>query len=129
VPSDGLLFVEEEGSYGSRGQVHGHISLLEIEDDLVAYLDVNEIVLVEDGHAHREEYAYYLIINDVDLWGHERDPQHAPHDVHCHPRTHVDRYPCEPISLKGAVELAWEHVSEVHKYGLPDDYDPMREEA
>ena len=110
----GMAGGDQPDTHGSRGQIHGHITL-SVSPDVDAYLDVREVVVVEDGHVHREEYAYYLIVNGVELWGHERDPQHAPEDVHCHPREHSDRIPCDSISFA--------------EYGLEDDFDPIGSES
>jgi hypothetical protein len=126
VPHDELDFVEEDGTNGARGQIHGHVTLA-YSPELDTYLDVKEVVVVADGHAHREEYAYYLIVNGKDLWGHERDPGHPDQPIHCHPRDHKTRYPCDPISFKAAVELAWDHVSYIAENGFELDYDPLGE--
>jgi hypothetical protein len=127
VPHDDLIFVEEDGTGGCRGQVHGHVTLA-LDPDVDSYLDVKEIVVIRNGVAHREEYAYYLIVNSKDLWGHERDPAHQD-AIHCHARDHDTRYACEPISFKGAVEMAWEHLSHIAEYGFELDYDPLAPEG
>jgi hypothetical protein len=125
VSDDELDYREEEGSHGKRGQIHGHI---QISFEIDAYLDVKEIVVVEHGHPHREEYAYTLVVEGEELWCQERDPQHAPDAVHYHARRHKGRHSCEPIAFKAAVELAWQHVSHVLEFGLAD-YDPLAPEA
>ena len=57
VAEGDLDYYEEEGSGGQWGHVVGNITLSD-----VAYLSVHEVVRVEDGHAHREEYGYFLVI-------------------------------------------------------------------
>ena len=116
-----IEFYEESGSSSLWGQVHGHVTL---SDEPPAYLEVHEVVTIEAGTPHREEYAYYLIFDGVDIWGYERDPSHADEPVHCHGRDHV-RYPADPISFKGAVELAWATTSEATEHGL-SDLDPAK---
>jgi hypothetical protein len=66
-----------------------------------------------------------VIINNVELWGHERDPAHPPEAVHRHTLEHRGRIACDLISFKAAVELAGDHVTEIHDHGFADDYDPL----
>jgi len=109
--SDDFLFVAEEGSGGLRGQIFGAVTLWD-----VAFLSVHEVVLIEDGSAHREEYGYFLVINGAEIWGHERDPSHDP-PVHCHGSDHSRHAAKAPISFREAVEMAWETSSIEAEYG------------
>jgi hypothetical protein len=99
---DGFLFVEEDGSNGQRGRLWGRV----IVNDRT-FLQVSERVeLLTESGIHRTDYAYYLIVDGDEIWGYERDPTHDP-AVHRHDRDH-NRYPCDPISFKDAMEKAWE---------------------
>jgi hypothetical protein len=102
---DEFLFVAEAGSGGQRGRVWGRIGFTER-----TFLQVSELVVVTGSGIHREEYAYYLVIDGAEVWGYERDPSHDP-AVHKHDRNHKSE-PCEPISFKQALELAWETTSD-----------------
>jgi hypothetical protein len=83
------LFAEEAGSDGKRGVILGNLQL-DCEAD--AFLAVHEVVVVEGNHVHREEYAYFLVINGAEVWGYERDPTHDP-PVHKHTEGHLERLP------------------------------------
>ncbi len=122
LPHDELTFWLEPNT--GYGQVHGPIHLLSTPT-IEARLDIRELVLIEDGHARRVEYGYFLIINREEIWGHERDPAHVGIEVHKHTRRHRDRIPSERITFQAAVQLAWDHVTHCHEHGLTDDYDPL----
>lgn len=102
------LFAEEEESNGKRGRVFGPVWLTED-----AYIKIHEVVVVQNSHVHREEYGYFLIIDEEEIWGEERDPTHNP-PVHRHVRGHK-REPSEPISFKDFVERAWAEVTRYHE--------------
>ncbi len=89
---------------GQRGRVWGRVLLNER-----AFLQVSERVRVRGSGVTRDEYAYYLIVDGAEFWGMERDPTHDPVD-HSHDSDH-NRAPCSPISLKGALERAWDTLS------------------
>lgn len=107
APTPGLrpMFAEEAGSDGQRGRIFGQVSLT---DD--AFLALSERVVVRAGHVHREEYAYFLVIDGAEVWGYERDLSHDP-AVHKHMGPDLQRVDAEPISFKAVVELAWDEVS------------------
>ena len=67
------LVAEEEGSGGRRGRLFGRAILTE-----GAYLSIHEVVVVVNDHVHRLEYGYFLVIDDEEVWGYERDPSHEP---------------------------------------------------
>jgi hypothetical protein len=100
----GQMFTEEAGSSGKRGRIFGRVWLTE-----TIYLAIHEVVVVVDGHVHREEYGYYLIDNGEEVWGEERDLSHDP-PVHRHTEGHI-REDAEPITFKAVVEKAWDEVS------------------
>lgn len=100
----GFVFAEEAGSGGQRGRVFGRIIISDR-----AFLQVNERLVVRGTGVHRDEYAYYLIVDEAEAWGYERDPTH-PDPVHRHDRDH-NRYPCEPVSFKQVLEKAWQSSS------------------
>jgi hypothetical protein len=68
-------------------------------------------VVVVDEHVHREEYAYYLIIDGDEICGYERDLSHDP-PVHRHTEGHAEMLDAEPIPFKKFVELAWREISD-----------------
>jgi hypothetical protein len=74
---------EEAGGGGQRGRLLGAAYMSEI-----AYIAVHELVVVEGEHVHRLEYAYYLVVDDEEIGGYERDPRHDPaehrHCSHAH---------------------------------------------
>jgi hypothetical protein len=99
------MFAEERGSNGKRGRVLGHAYLAED-----AYLEIHEVVVVQDSHVHREEYGYFLVIEGVEIWGYERDPTHDP-PVHRHTFGHSERIDSDPVSFKEVAALAWQELS------------------
>lgn len=116
IAEDDFMFAAEPASNDLRGQVFGHVTLT---DD--AYLQVTEVVVIEDGVPHREEYHYFLVIEGVEIFGFERDPTHDP-PVHSHGREHAGSE-CEPITFNGAMEMAWRAITYHAELGL-DDLDP-----
>jgi hypothetical protein len=63
-------------------------------------------VVVEGTGIHREDYAYYLIVDGGEVWGYERDPWHEP-AVHRHVGADHAREEAEAVSLVWALEEAW----------------------
>ena len=96
-----------EGSNGQRGRIVARLTLSDR-----AFISVSEFVTVgADGHVHREEYAYYLVVDGYEVEARERDHYHG---YHGHGREHV-RKAAGPISFKDFVEMAWNLISD-----LPD---------
>jgi hypothetical protein len=117
-PDDGM-FAEMEGSSGTRGRIFGHLAFMpENEDVIDAYLQVSEVVECHGNHCEREEYAYYLIIDGVEIFGYEKDMSHDP-AVHRHSRDH-ERHDAEEVSFDYVARLAWEEVSN-HIRGVTGD--------
>ena len=58
------MVAAEEGSEDKRGRIFGAFALTE-----EIHLHVNEVVVVEGNHVHREEYGYYLLNEGVEVWG------------------------------------------------------------
>lgn len=102
---DGFQFFETKGSNGRGGRVFGRIP---INDR--AFLQVNERVEVRDSGIHRISYAYYLVIDEQEEWGYERDPSHDL-AVHRHDRDH-NMNPCEPVAFVAALKMAWETAAQ-----------------
>jgi hypothetical protein len=80
-------------------------------------------VTVEEGTTRREEYAYFFIVDGIEIWGCERDPSHDP-PVHCHGRGHARYASEEQMEFTEAIDLAWETFTRVADEGL-DDLDPI----
>jgi hypothetical protein len=102
------LFAEAEGSNGRRGRIFGNLSLAGVDH---AFLAVSERVVVVGKHVRRLDYAYYLVIDGVEIWGYERDPTHDP-PVHRHTEGHAERIATSPVAFRRVVELAWQEISE-----------------
>jgi hypothetical protein len=102
------MCAEEDGSNGTRGRIFGRFVLTD-----GAYLQIHELVEVEGNGIHRIEYGYFLVIDGIEVWGYERDPNHEAEGLldHRHTEEHQDRIKCDPISFKEVVELAWEEAS------------------
>jgi Family of unknown function (DUF6516) len=99
------MFVALAGSEDKRGRIFGRLIISER-----AFLSVSERVRVMDNHVHREEYSYYLIIDNVDVWGYDREPKHDPPD-HGHGEDHV-WLDTGRVTFKQVIDHAWETVTE-----------------
>ena len=108
VPFDDL-FAEERGSNGQRGMMWARLGLTER-----AYLTMLETVVVRGTGIHRERYSYYLIFDEEEVWGYDRDPKHHPEE-HMHEGTSHDRKHSGPVVFKDIAEQAWERVSELEE--------------
>lgn len=105
------MFGEEAGSEGQRGIVWGRLVLSDR-----AYLSVFERVVVTGSSIHREQYSYYLIVDDDEAWGFDRDLTHTPAE-HGHVGSDHKRVPAPRVTFPEVVEKAWATVSEIE--GLP----------
>jgi hypothetical protein len=69
------------------------------------------IALDGDDLVHREKYAYYLVVDDQEIGGYERDPFHDPPE-HRHCGVHEPGgEPWPSVAFKDAVEDAWDWLS------------------
>jgi Family of unknown function (DUF6516) len=111
VMPDRHMFEAAKGFDGKRGRVFGNLNFPLSRP--TAYLRVHEIVVVRaDSYIHREKYSYFLVLDDEEIGGYERDRTHHP-PVHRHcGNQHGPGQPAERISLKRALDLAWQRVSE-----------------
>jgi hypothetical protein len=100
------MFAGLEGSNARRGRVFGQVIFSER-----VFLAVNELVEVQGNHVHREEYAYFLVIDGEEVWGEERDPTHDP-AVHSHYGSAHERVPSHAVSFKEVVERVWEEITQ-----------------
>jgi hypothetical protein len=116
VPDAEDPFAQLEDANGrlsdTRGRMFTRLGLSER-----SFLQVNERVVIEDGLKHRIAYAYYLISDEAEVWGYERDPTHTPAD-HRHDSGH-DSYPCEPVSFWWAAERSWETYHDAESLSTP----------
>ncbi len=99
------MFAEEDGSEGQRGIAYGRLNLTE-----KAFIRMFEVVVVEGSGIHRERYSYYMVYDDQEMWGYDRDPGHKPAD-HGHEGPNHDRVDAGPVTFLAAVDRAWETVS------------------
>src|SRR5688572_22975679 len=88
----------ERGSDDKRGRIIGRAWLTDN-----AYIKFHEVVVVEGRHIRRVEYAYFLVVDDEEVWGYERDLSHDP-AVHKHTGSDHRREECEAISFRAVVE-------------------------
>jgi hypothetical protein len=96
------MFTEEAGSDGRRGRIFGELELA-----ANVRLSISETVVVGGNRIHRLEYAYYLIIEGVEVWGYERDLSHSPAEHRHVGPDHPTGEPWETVSFRQAVEFAW----------------------
>lgn len=101
-----VQFFAENDSRDQRGHMLGHVYF-----DGSAYLDIHERIEVKAGGngIRRTDYAYFLIIDGLEVWGEERDPTHNP-PVHRHIDGH-EREDATPISFRAVCEKAWRSIS------------------
>jgi hypothetical protein len=86
---------------GKRGIIWGRLTLTER-----SYVDMSELVVVRGSGITRLRYSYYLIIDDEEVWGCDRDPEHDP-ATHRHEGVMHKRFPCSSISFKEMAQKAW----------------------
>lgn len=80
-----------------------------------ASIQVHEIVEVQGESVHREKYAYFLVVDDEEIGGYERDPNHTPAE-HRHCGQHQPGgKPYSAVSFKDAVRDAWDWLAR-HPY-------------
>ena len=72
---------------------------------------MSEKVVVRGKRIHREEYAYFLVIDGTEIWGYERDPTH-PVAVHGHEGSDHARTEAKRKTFKQVVDLAWKEVTD-----------------
>jgi hypothetical protein len=99
---------EEEGSDGRRGRVFGNLILM--AEPFRAFLRVSERVTVVGQHIRRLDYGYFLIVDDEEVWGYERDPSHHPAE-HGHIVGH-ERVAADRVTFDQVVGWAWDYVTE-----------------
>lgn len=97
------ISVADEAGNDKRGRLLGAAHM-----DEGAYIQVHEIVVVQGESVHREKYAYYLVVDDEEIGGYERDPFHDPAEhLHCGEHEPGGR-PHPAVSFKEAVRKAWD---------------------
>lgn len=101
------ISVADEAGNDQRGRLLGAAYM-----DERTYIQVHEIVVVEGENVHREKYAYYLVVDDEEIGGYERDRNHDPAE-HRHCGEHEPGgTPHHAVSFKEAVREAWDWLSE-----------------
>jgi hypothetical protein len=88
------------------GRIFGNLGLTD-----EAYLRMQEWVAIESGAPVIVKYAYYLVIEELEVWGFEKDPSHDP-PVHGHLGPGHEWVPAPEIDLGEALARAWERISE-----------------
>jgi hypothetical protein len=103
---------------GRVGRVEGNITL-RADPGLDAYLKVFERIELRDDRFEIVKYSYYLIANETERWGRDYDPsKHPEQPIHGHVGEDHVRVPSERITLRDALDLAWDEVSSM------DEEDP-----
>jgi len=109
-------YAEEEGN-DQRGMVFCSLAFNGYDPDST-YLSIHEVVAVRGSGITRIRYAYFLVINGVEIGGYER---HATHDPpvhqHCSGKKPHETAPSKVVSFKEAAQEAWKYVSE---FGTPE---------
>lgn len=113
LPSDSSyndMCVAFAGSDDKMGRIFGRLVISER-----AYLIVSERVVIGGRQAYREEYSYYLVVDDQEIFGRDRDPTHDPPD-HGHEGEDHEWVDTGAVSFQDAINLAWERVTELGAY-------------
>lgn len=96
-------YLIESGPDEERGRI-----ILSLHMTERATLAVSESILIGSSGLHREEYAYYLLIDGQEYWSRDLDKLHGYHGHTIgHKRVEAGR-----ISFKRAAEEAWRIVSQ-----------------
>jgi hypothetical protein len=83
---------------------------LRADTELDAYVKAFErAVLNEHGQVEVAKYSYYLIVNGAEARAWEKDPTHDP-PVHGHIGSDHQRTDAPEVSLREALDLAWDEV-------------------
>jgi hypothetical protein len=97
-----------------RGRIRGRVGLTSR-----TFLAISEQIELRDGVPVRLSYSYYLVIDGIDVWGHDNDPGHDP-PIHRHGRQH-ERYPDHERMLREILEKGWETAGEEDFWAYSDD--------
>lgn len=98
-----------------RGRIRGQIGFTDR-----TFLAVSEQIEMRDGEAIRLSYSYYLVIDGIEIWGHDNDAGHDP-AIHRHDRGHARRYPDEERTLREMLEKGWETVKDEDFWAYSDE--------
>jgi hypothetical protein len=96
------MCAEADDSDGQRGIFWGRLILSEH-----AYLSVFEFIEVRGSGVHRVRYSYYLVYDEAEVWGYDRDPDHEP-SLHRHQGPSHARHPCRRYTFREIAEKAWQ---------------------
>lgn len=99
------MCAEQEGSGGQLGIFFGRLILSDR-----AFLQVFEFIEVEGSGIHRIAYSYYLVVDEAEVWGYDRAPDHDPPD-HMHIGPGHERFPSASVTFKDIAEKAWATLS------------------
>lgn len=99
-----------------RGRIRGRIGFSER-----TFLQVSEqIEMRDDGELVRLSYAYYLVIDGIQIWGHDNEPEKDP-AIHRHDRHHERRYPDQERTLRQMLEKGWKTVGDEDFWAYSDE--------
>lgn len=111
----GCDMVKLRGDPQRRGRIRGQIGFT-----ARTFLAVSEQIEMRDGEPIRLSYAYYLVIDGIEIWGHDNDPGHDP-AIHRHGRRHERRYVDKERSLRDMLEKGWETVGDEDFWAYSDE--------
>src|SRR5277367_1896280 len=78
-----------------------------------ARFQMHEEVVVRASGITRPRYAYFLVIDGMEIGGYERHATHSPPvHRHCSGKVPHERSPSRAVSFKDAAREAWRYVSE-----------------
>jgi hypothetical protein len=98
-----------------RGRIRGKVGFTNR-----TFLAVSEQVEMQDGEPIRLSYSYYLIIDGIEVWGHDDDPGHDP-AIHRHSRKHAQRYPDQKRTLGEMLEKGWTTAGDEDFWAYSDE--------
>lgn len=98
-----------------RGRIRGRISLTDR-----TFLAVSEQIEMRDGKPVRLSYAYYLIIDGIEVWAHDHDPAKDP-AIHRHSRRHERRSPDTERALEEMLEKGWKTAENEDFWAYSDE--------
>ncbi len=104
-------FAEEDGN-DQRGRVFCTLAFDGYDEEAV-YFQMHEVVIVRGSGITRPRYAYFLVIDGMEIGGYERHSSHSPPvHRHCSGKIPHERSPSKAVSFKEAAAEAWKYVSE-----------------
>ena len=96
---------------GRAGHLSGRLTL-RADYSLDAYLKVSEWVVLHEDRFTVEKYAYYLIVNGLEVRAWDKDPHHTSQPIHGHIGANHVRTEATEVTLEQALDLSWSEVTD-----------------